>query len=401
MTDAALPLAGLRVIDMATLLAAPFAAELLGDFGAEVIKIELPGEGDAMRQLRPHKGQVPLWWKVAARNKRSVTLDVRRPRGREVLLQLVRQTDILVENFRPGTLEKWGLSPDALWQANPRLIILRTTGFGQTGPYRDQPGFGRVGETLSGLLYLTGYPDRPPVHAPFPLADMVSGLFGALGVMLALYHRDAHASGRGQVIDLGLYEAIFRLLEFSVVEYDQLGVVRERVGNRNPSVAPLGVYQTQDGRHVSIVASNQATCMRLLKCIGGPELAADPRFATMAARLEHEDALEAVLAQWIGARTMAEVQETFVAGEVPFAPVYNVADVVADPHFAARENIVAVPDPELGTVRMQGVVPRLSATPGRVSHAGPRLGEHTEAVLTALGGLTPDEVQQLRDEGIV
>ena len=396
-----LPLRGVRVLDLATLLAAPFGAELLGDFGAEVIKVELPGVGDPMRFLEPHREGVPLWWKVVSRNKQSITLDVRKPRGREVLLRLVERSDALVENFRPGTLERWGLGPQELLRINPGLVILRTTGFGQTGPYAGQPGFGRVAETLSGLAGITGYPDRPPLHAPFPLGDMVSGLFGALGVMIALYHRDAQKSGRGQVVDLGLYEAVFRLLEVLPAEYDQLGIVRERAGNRNPSVAPLGVFQTGDGRWVSMVASSQAVCERLFRAMGGEELVADPRFRTMKDRLDNVDALEALMAEWIGRHTLAEVREIFTAGEVPFAPVYTIADVFQDPQFAARENIIEVTDPELGKVRMPGVVPRLSETPGRVRSAGPALGAHTDTVLRDIGGYTEEELASLRNEGVI
>lgn len=399
MQEAGLPLAGLRILDVATLLAAPVAAEFLGDFGAEVIKVELPGSGDAMRTLPPLKDGVPLWWKVAARNKKSITLDIRQPRGREIFLELVRRSDVLAENFRPGTLERWNLSWEVLREVNPRLVVLRTTGFGQTGPLRGEPGYGRVAEAISGLTYLTGEPDGPPLHAPFPLGDYVAGLFGAIGVLVSLYHRDAAGGNRGQTVDLGLYEAVFRLLEFLVVEHDQTGVVRQRTGNRNPSVTPTAVFKTRDGEWISIVATAPSSFANLMRAVGRPDLAEE--LAPMGRRVARNDEVEAIISEWIGRHTRAEVEERFSAGEVPFAPILSIADIVRHPHYLARQNIVSVSDAELGEVRMQGVVPKLSETPGAVRHAGPALGAHTEEVLVDLLGLDRNELTRLRRERVI
>lgn len=394
-----LPLARLRVLDAATLLAAPAAAEILGDFGAEVIKIELPGVGDQMRGLAPHKNGVGLWWKVTGRNKKSVTLDIRKPRGKELFLELIRRSDVLVENFRPGTLERWGLGPEVLRSVNPKLVVLRTTGFGQTGPMSGQHGYGRVAETMSGLAYITGDPDRPPIHAPFPLGDYVSGLFGTIGILVSLYHRDAHGEGRGQVVDLGLYESMFRLLEFLVVEYDQLGIIRERTGNWNPSVTPTGVFKTRDGKWISIVATAQSSFVNLMRAIGRPDLGES--LSDMVKRVAHRHDVDEAVGEWLANHTLSEVEEQFKAEEVPYAPVLNIADLVDHPQYLARENIITVDDRELGQVRMQGVVPKLSDTPGTVRHAGPALGEHTAEVLGSLLGLDEDEISRLRCEQVI
>ncbi|MBI4506424.1 MAG: CoA transferase [Chloroflexi bacterium] len=381
------------------LLAGPFAASLLGDFGAEVIKVEQPRTGDPLRHLRPTRDGVPLWWKVTGRNKKSVTLDLRRTEGQELFRQLVAVADVVVEGFQPGTLEGWGLGWDELQRVNPRLVMLRVSAFGQTGPYRHRPGFGRIAEAMSGAVALIGYPDRPPVHPGFPMADYTAGVFGAFAVAGALHERQR--SGLGQCIDLALYETLFRLLEFNVVEHDQLGMAREREGNRNAYTAPVNTYHTKDRQWASITASTQAVTKRLFGAIGRPELIEDPRFATIPARLAHHDELDLIIGGWLAEHTMAEVVATFDAHDVPIAPIYTMREIVADPHYAAREDVIEVADAELGPVRMQAALPRFSRTGGRVRWAGPRLGEHNGEILGGLLGLSDAEVAALAENGVI
>jgi crotonobetainyl-CoA:carnitine CoA-transferase CaiB-like acyl-CoA transferase len=394
------PLAGLRVIDISTVVAAPFAAGLLADHGADVIKVELPGGGDPLRALAPHKAGVPLWWKVTNRNKKGITLDLRKPQGRELLGRLVADADVLVENFRPGTLDRWGITLDWLHGINPRLTVLRMTGFGQTGPYRDRPGFARVFEAMSGFTHICGEEGRTPVHLGYPIADAVGGLFGAIGVLSALYHLRANPRQRGQEIDCSVTEAMLRTLEFLPIEYDQLGVVRTRSGNRSQYAAPGNIYMTRDGKGASIAASTQSIFERLCAALDLRELPADPRFADNASRVAHRDALDAIVAGAIAQWDMPALRSRFEAHEVGFSPIYDVADVFADPQFQAREALVQVPDAELGAVRMQNVVPRYSATPCAVRSAGPAPGQHNEAVFGALG-VGSDELDALRAQGVI
>lgn len=393
------PLAGLKVIDIATVVAAPFAASLLADYGADVIKIEMPA-GDALRALAPHKDGVPLWWKVTNRNKRGITLDLRRPEGRELLGRLVDEADVLVENFRPGTLDGWGITAQWLHERNPRLTILRVTGFGQTGPYRDRPGFARVFEAMSGLTQICGEAGRMPVHLGYPIADAVGGLFGALGVLAALLRLRDDPSARGQVIDCSITEAMLRTLEFLPIEYDQLGAIRTRSGNRSQYAAPGNVYATRDGRLASIAASTQSIFERLCAALELPAVAADPRFATNALRVRHRDELDALIGAAIGAIDLQALRTRLDAHEVGFSPIYDAADIFADPHFAAREALVSVDDPELGPVRMQAVVPRYSDTPCAVRSAGPALGQHNREIYGAIG-VAPDELATLRERGVI
>jgi len=392
------PLAGLRVLDVATLFAGPLAATFLGDFGADVVKVEHP-RGDPVRLHGPGKEGVPLWWKLVGRNKRAVTLDLSRPAGQALLRQLVRTADVLVENFRPGTLERWDLGPDRLLAERPGLVVLRTTGFGQFGPYARRPGFGTLAESLSGFAHLTGEPDGPPTLPPFALADGIAALAGALAVMLALYHRDARG-GRGQVIDLAIIEPILTVLGAQPTVYDQLGLVPGRSGNRTPNTAPRNTYRTRDGKWVAISASAQTVAERVMRLVGRPELIEAPWFAHGAERARHADELDAAVGAWIAARDLDEVIRAFEAAEAAVAPIYDVADVVADPQYRALGTILAVPDPELGVVRMQNVLFRLLGTPGRIRWAGRRLGEDNAAVYGELG-VTADRLARLRAEGIV
>jgi crotonobetainyl-CoA:carnitine CoA-transferase CaiB-like acyl-CoA transferase len=394
------PLAGLKILDISTVIAGPWSSTLLADLGADVLKVEMPGSGDALRALPPHKDEVPLWWKVANRNKRGITLDLRRPEGRELLGKLLPDYDVLVENFRPGTLDGWGITKDWLHEINPGLIILRVTGFGQTGPYSNKPGFARVFEAMTGFTNLCGEADRPPLHLGFPIADAVGGLFGALGIMSALYHRLATGEKKGQEIDCSMLEAMFRVLDFLPIEYDQLGVVRQRSGSTSQYAAPGNVYKTSDGRWASIAASTQNIFQRLCTALGRPDLVTAPQFTTNQLRVQHRVELDAVIALEIGKHTLAELGELLDASQVGFSPIYDIADIFADPHFAARKAVIDVPDHELGTVKMQSVVPAFSQTPGAVRHAGPSLGQHNDEIFRAMG-LDDARLGQLRADRVI
>jgi len=394
------PLAGLSIVDLSTVVAGPFASALLADYGADVIKVEMPGNGDALRALPPHRDGVPLWWKVTNRNKKGVTLDLRRAEAREPLARLVANADALVENFRPGTLDRWGISREWLHGINPRLTILRVTGFGQTGPYRNRPGFARVFEAMSGFTSLCGEAGGSPLHLGYPISDAVGGLFGALGLLAALHRNVADREAPGQEIDCSVTEAMLRVLEFLPIEYDQLGTVRTRSGNRSQYAAPGNVYRTRDGRFASIAASTQTIFERLCAALGLGELVADPRFADNPARVENRDALDEKVGSAVAALTMQDLCALLEEHEVGFSPILDIAGVFADPHLLAREALVTVRDSELGDVRMQNVVPRFSATPGEVRCAGPALGEHNDEVWRGLG-FTATEIAALRAGGII
>ena len=389
------PLTGLTILDISTVVAAPWAATLLGDLGADVLKVEMPGGGDALRGLAPHKGDVPLWWKVANRNKRGVTLDLRKPEGRALFERLLPRFDVLVENFRPGTLDAWGLTKERLFELHSKLTILRVTGFGQTGPYARKPAFARIGEALSGLTYICGDPDRAPMHLGFPIADAVAGMFGAIGILGALHKRLREPDSPGQEIDVNLTESMFRVLDFLPIEYDQLGVVRERSGNLSQYAAPGNVYKTADGKWISLPASSQALFERLCKALGRPELASDSRFRTNPDRVRNRADIDAIVAEEVSHRQSDELKALLDEHEVGSSLIYSIADIFADPHFAAREAIVTVEDAELGPVKMQNVVPRYSATPGRVTRTGPCVGEHNEEIYGGWLGLDADERERL------
>ena len=395
------PLRGLRILDISTVVAAPWAATLLADMGATVLKVELPGRGDSLRALAPHKEGVPLWWKVTNRNKRGITLDLRKPAGRALFERLLPEFDVLVENFRPGTLDRWGLDGARLFTLQPKLTILRISGFGQTGPYRDRPAFARVAEAMAGFTYLCGEPDRPPLHMGFPLADAVTGLFGAVGILGALYRRAREPDAAGEEIDVNLVESTFRLLDFLPIEYDQLGTVRERVGNLSDYSAPSNIYRTRDGDWVTIPASSQQIFERLCQALGREDLATDPRFRTNADRVRARGALDSIIAAEVAARGTGELQALLTQHEVGYAPVNSIAHIFADPHFAARETIVRVPDAELGSVAMQNVVPRFRDAPGRVVRTGPSHGEHNDEIYGDWLGLSPDEREALAAEGVI
>jgi crotonobetainyl-CoA:carnitine CoA-transferase CaiB-like acyl-CoA transferase len=401
MTDTpAGPLHGLRIVDISTVVAGPFAAGLLGDYGADVVKVEMPGAGDSLRALAPHKDGAPLWWKVTNRNKKGVTLDLRQAEGRALFGKLIAGADVLVENFRPGTLDRWGITRAWLQGISPRLTILRVSGFGQDGPYRDRPGFARIFESMSGFTQICGEEDGRPLHLGYPISDAIAGLFGALGVLAALHDLARHPERRGQEIDCSAAEAMLRTLEFLAIEYDQLGVVRTRSGNRSQYAAPGNVYRTRDGKWASIAASTQSIFVRLCRALGLEALLQDERFATNQARVKNFRALDDIIGGAIAKLSLDELRMTFAEHEVGFSPIYDIADVFDDPQFAARDAIVRVPDAELGSVRMQGVVPRFSETPGRVHHAGPTIGQHNDEVYGALG-LSAAEIAGLKARKVI
>ncbi|CAL9428160.1 CaiB/BaiF CoA transferase family protein [Streptomyces griseomycini] len=390
------PLTGLRVLDLATLFAGPLAATLLGDFGAEVVKVEHPRKPDPSRGHGPSKDGVGLWWKVLGRNKRTITLDLSRPGGRDTLLRLAGTADVVIENFRPGTLEKWDLGWPELSAVNPRLVLARVTGFGQFGPYAHRPGFGTLAEAMSGFAAITGEPDAPPTLPPFGLADSIAGLATAYAVMTALAARDR--TGEGQVVDMALIEPILTVLGPQPTWYDQLGHVQPRTGNRSQNNAPRGTYLTADGTWVAVSTSAQSVAERVMHLVGRPELIDEPWFATGADRARHADVLDEAVGGWIARHTRTDVLAAFEKAEAAVAPVQDVRDVMADPQYQALGTITTVDDPELGPLRMQNVLFRLSGTPGAIRWAGRPHGADTEEVLTELG-LAPAELAALRAEG--
>jgi crotonobetainyl-CoA:carnitine CoA-transferase CaiB-like acyl-CoA transferase len=400
--EASGPLGDLRVLDVGHALAGPFAATMLGDFGAEVIKVERPGDGDAMRRLGPRKDGIPLWWKAAARNKESITLDFVKPRGREVLIELIRRSDVLVENFRPGTLERHGLGWERLHELNPRLVMVRISGFGQTGSRRGQPGFGRIAEAMSGSAQLTGEPGGPPMHVGYSLADTATGLTGAFGALVALLARAR--TGEGACIDLALYESLFRLIDWQAIAYDQLGTVATRAGNAFPAVlegVAAGVGRSADDVWVSYSAATDSVLERLIGVVAGERALRDPRFADAEARRLHVREVEVAASAWIAKRPFAEVERAFTEAQAVAGRVYDVEAIFADPTYRERGNLVEVDDEDFGTVRMHGVVPRIVGEPDRVHSPGPALGRHTDDVLSRVLELDREQIAALHEEGVV
>lgn len=395
------PLRNLRVLDIATIIAGPLSASLLADFGAEVLKVELPGKGDGLRALRPHKDGVSLWAKVVNRNKKGITLDLRTPEGADLVKRLVAECDVLVENYRPGTLERWGLGPDDLWAVNPKLTILRVSAFGQDGPYANKPGFARIADAMSGFLSLCGPADGAPMHVGYPIADSVTGLFGALGLLTALMERKENPDAPGQVVSVSLFESMFRILDFLAIEYDQLGEVRQRVGNRNPYAAPGNCYQSRDGKWCTLAASTQRVFERLAEAIDRPDLIGDERFATNPMRLRNADALDEILIAWFAERDADEACALLDAASVTVARVRSIEDLFTDPQVRANNMIIPVADSELGELRMQGVTPKLSRTPGSVRNAGPSLGMDNDEIYRERLGLSDEEITGLREKQVI
>jgi formyl-CoA transferase len=393
-----LPLAGLRVLDAATLFAGPLAATFLGDYGAEVIKIEHP-KGDPIRNHGYAKDGVPLWWKMVGRNKRAITLNFSTPEGKELLCGLVKTADVLIENFRPGTLERWGVGAERLMAVNPRLVLLRTTGFGQFGPYAGRPGFGTLAESMSGFAHITGEADGPPTLPPFGLADGIAGLAGAIATMFALYHRDARG-GCGQVIDLAIIEPILTILGPQPTVYDQLGIVQHRSGNRSINNAPRNTYRTRDGKWVAVSTSAQSIAERVMHLVGHPGYIDEPWFKSGAERAKHADELDAAVGGWIGRHDFDEVVRAFEEAQAAVAPIYDVVDILNDPQYQALQSIIELPDDELGHVKMQNVMFRMLGTPGRIRWPGHKLGQDNAAVFAEIG-VGAEQLADLHAKGVV
>ncbi len=389
--ESALPLAGVKVVDIASFLAAPLCGMHLADFGADVIKVERPGSGDEIRYWGESKDGVGLYFKMVNRGKRSVTADMRTPLGVEIVKRLIKDADILLENYRTGTLERWGLGPDVLMAINPALIIVRITGYGQTGPYRQRPGFGTIAEAYAGYAHVTGFPDRPPLLPAFGLADSTTGLMAAYLASMALHEQ--RRSGRGQIIDLAIYETLLTLLGPQVVNYDQLGLIQQRSGSRLPFTAPRNTYQTRDGKWVSIGGSAQSIFERICEALEIAEVIKDPRFKDNRERIKNAAALDEVLQKAIINFDQVDLLARLVKFDAAISPVNDIAQIFADPHIQARENIVPIADDELGTLRMQDVVGKFSRTPGEIRSAGPRLGQHNREILVNMLGFAPDDLQ--------
>jgi succinyl-CoA--D-citramalate CoA-transferase len=401
MTGERLPLSDVRVVEMGTLIAGPFGGQLLADFGAEVIKVEPPGMGDPMRGWgRIRKDERTLWWPVIGRNKKSITLNLREAEGQDLARRLIATADILIENFRPGTLERWGLDYERLSAENPGLIMVRISGYGQTGPYSSRAGFGSIGEAMGGLRNITGFPDLPPPRMGVSIGDSLAATYGTLGAMIALHNRDANG-GKGQVVDLGIYEAVLAMMESTVPEYALTGYVRERTGSVLPGLAPSNIYPTRDGAWAVIGANADNVFRRLADATDHPEWANDSRFATHEARGEHQQQLDDLISDWTRERTIDDVLEVMSAGGVPAGKVYTAADMLEDPQSAARENIVRVEDATLGEVPMTNVVPRLTDTPGTVRWTGPELGQHNDEVYAGILGLSDEARADLRERGVI
>ncbi|MEI6694013.1 MAG: CaiB/BaiF CoA-transferase family protein [Actinomycetes bacterium] len=393
------PLSDLRVVEMGQLLAGPFAGQLFADFGAELIKLEPPNQGDPLRVWGKERtnGKV-LWWSVLGRNKKSVTCNLREPAGQQIARDILATSDVLIENFRSGTLERWGMSPEQLWEINPRLVILRVSGFGQSGPMQFEAGYGAVGEAMGGLRYVTGDPDRMPSRAGISIGDTLAATFGTLGALMALHARQR--TGRGQIVDSALYEAVLAVMESLVIDYDQAGYIRERTGSILPKIAPSNVYPTQDGEML-IAGNGDSIFRRLAESMGQPELAEDPRFADHTARGENQAELDEMIATWSSTKTSAEVDALMSEFKVPHGKIFRAPDMLEDAQFKARESIVKVMHPQYGEVAMQNTFPRLSETPGQVRWVGPELGQHTEEILKDVLGKTDAQIAELRAANIV
>ena len=397
------PLEGLRVLELGSLIAGPFATRIMAEFGAEVIKVERPGVGDPLRTWRyvDPRTKTSLWWVLQSRNKKLVTLNLGRPDGLELAKRLAAESDILIENFKPGTLEKVGLGWEVLHEVNPRLILIRVSGYGQTGPYKDRPGFANIGEAMGGIRYVTGEPDRPPVRAGISLGDSLASLYAVIGALMAVHARDVRGLGEGQVVDVALYEAVFNLMESMIPEYDVAGIVRERTGAALPGITPSNSYCSGDGSYVAIGGNSDAIFKRLMKAIGRPELADDPRYETNADRTEHAEELDNLIEEWTRRHTSEEVFHILEEADVPVGPIYSVTDIVEDPQYQVREMFLEAEVEGIGPVKMPGLVPKLSETPGVVKWYGGTLGEHNEDVYGGLLGLPSEEIERLSKEGVI
>ncbi|NLY27114.1 MAG: CoA transferase [Alcaligenaceae bacterium] len=393
-------LGGLRILDLGTMVSGPVACTLFGDFGADVIKVEIPERGDTVRDIGPYVDDVCLYWSVENRNKRSITLDLRQPRGRELLLKLIKAVDAVVENFRPGTLERWGLSYETMKAENPNLILLRISGFGQTGPYRERAGYDRIALAFGGVMGITGFSDRPPVKIGTSVADYQTALLGAFALLMAIYHRDMH-NGGGQEIDLAMYEAIARFTDVLIPTYDRLGVARQRRGNTHFASAPGEHFLTSEGRYIILTISANAGFERLCRVMGRPDWQVDPRFRSHESRWEHVDELNKAVAEWILSKPEKEVCRLLDEGKLAYSFIYSVADMMTDEHYLARETITTVNDPKIGPIRMTGVIPRFSNAPKKSIKPAPDLGDSNDAVYRELLGLSNEELESLRSDKVI
>ena len=394
-----LPLQGIKVIELGQLIAGPFCARILAEFGAEVIKIEPPRGGDPLRTWRKLYQGTSLWWYAQARNKKSVTLDLKRAEAQEIVRKLVRDTDILVENFRPGAMEKWGLGWEALCGINPRLIMVRLSGFGQTGPYRDRPGFGAIGESMGGLRYVTGHPDRPPVRVGVSIGDSIAALHGVIGALMALHHRNVNG-GRGQCVDVALYEAVFNMMESVLPEFGMYGFVRERSGASLPGIVPSNTYVTRDGKYIVIGANADSIFKRMMNAIGRADLASDPGLERNDGRVARTEEIERVIGDWAAAHDLDEALATLERADVPSGKIYDISDIAKDAHYAARGMIGEFRLPDGKPVQLPGIVPKMSETPGETRWLGPQLGAHTAEILGGLG-YTSEQQDDLKRRGVI
>ncbi|TFZ03806.1 CaiB/BaiF CoA transferase family protein [Ramlibacter humi] len=392
------PLAGLKVLELGQLIAGPFAAKTLADFGADVVKVEPPGVGDPLRRWRLLKDGTSVWWQVQSRNKRSIALDLRQPQAQDIVRKLAAEADVLIENFRPGALEGWGLGPKQLLGSNPRLVMLRISGYGQTGPYRDRPGFGVVAEAMGGLRHLTAEPGRVPVRVGVSIGDTLASLHGVIGILMALHERQR--SGQGQVIDVALYEAVFNCMESLLPEYSAFGAVREAAGSALPGIAPTNAYRCSDGGYVLVAGNGDSIFKRLMAAIGRADLANDPALASNEGRVKRVQELDAAIGGWAAQRAVTEALAVLDTAEVPAGRIYTVADIAADPHYRARGMLQEVAMDDGSRIAVPGIVPKLSRTPGGQHRNAPALGQDTDAVLKEIG-LTPRQIAALREKGVI
>jgi succinyl-CoA--D-citramalate CoA-transferase len=392
-------LADVRVLELGSMLAGPFVGTLLADFGADVIKVEKPGKPDALREWPPHKNDEPLWWKSMSRGKQLISLDISNPAGRDIAMDLIARSDIVIENFKPGTLERWGLSPAELLETFPGTVWVRVSGYGQTGPYKARGGYATIAEGFSGLSSFTGYADRGPMVSAFPLGDYLAGIFGAYGAMVALHERQR--SGKGQIVDVSLYEPFLRIIESLVIRYDQTGAGKARLGNQMEEDVPRNIYATSDGGHIAISCGSERIFENLLKAMDRMDLRADARFANMAARVEHRDAIDVIVAGWMRTNTTAEALDKLDKAGVVAGKINEIADVLNDPHIKARAAIVTLIDKELGELRLPAPVPQLSATPGKVRWTGGKVGQNNDDVFSGLLKLAPELMQRLKNEKVI
>ncbi len=395
------PLEGVRVLEMGQLLAGPFASVLLAWFGAEVIKIEPPKIGDPLRKWRKVYQGTALWWYILGRNKKCVTLNLKDPRGQEIVKRLAGTVDVVVENFKPGTLEKWGLGYDDLKKINPGLIMARVSGYGQTGPYASRPGYANVAEGFGGMRYVTGFPDRPPARSNLSLGDTLAGLHAALGILMALYHRDAKGAGRGQMIDVAIYEACFNMMESLIPEYDKLGEIRERQGSKISGIVPTSTYPTKDGKYIIIGGNGDAIFKRLMIVAGRKDLAEDVRLADNEGRVVHEELIDRAIEEWTLSKSFDELHQALDKADVPNGPILSAAEIVKEPHYIARGMFEELEIGAGDTVKLPTLIPKLSQTPGGTNWIGPPLGAHNREIYHGLLGMTDEEIERLTDEGVI